>query len=103
VSEFVLHPQAYNDIAEIWDFIASDNVDAADGVIQSIYEALSSLARFPQQGHKRPDLTTRGLRFQTVGEYLIAYVPDKRPLVAIAVVHGRRSPRVLAAILRRRG
>jgi hypothetical protein len=32
----------------------------------------------------------------------IAYAPDERPLWVIAVLHGRRNPRVLAAILRGR-
>jgi len=33
---------------------------------------------------------------------LIVYAPDKQPLHVIAVVHGRRDPRVIAAILRGR-
>jgi plasmid stabilization system protein ParE len=33
---------------------------------------------------------------------IIAYAPDERPLLIIAVLHGRRSPRVIAAILRER-
>ena len=35
-------------------------------------------------------------------EYLIAYAPDEKPLWIVAIPHGRRSPRVLAAILRTR-
>jgi hypothetical protein len=37
-----------------------------------------------------------------VGEYLIAYAPEEKPLWVVAVMHGRRSPRVMAAILRGR-
>jgi hypothetical protein len=37
-----------------------------------------------------------------VREYLIAYAPDEKPLWIIAVMHGRRSPRIMAAILRER-
>jgi hypothetical protein len=37
-----------------------------------------------------------------VREYLIAYVPDEKPLWVVAAMHGRRSPRVMAAILRSR-
>jgi plasmid stabilization system protein ParE len=53
-------------------------------------------------GHKRPDLTSRPLRFTVVREYLIAYAPEEKPLWVVAVMHGRRSPRVMAAILRGR-
>ena len=64
--------------------------------------SVDALVPFPHQGHKRTDLTSRPLRFTMVREYLIAYAPDEKPLSVIAVVHGRRSPRVTAAILRGR-
>jgi len=32
MSGFVLHPQAYADLDEIWEYIAIDNLDAADRV-----------------------------------------------------------------------
>jgi len=57
---------------------------------------------FPHQGHRRPDLTSRPLRFITVRDYLLAYAPHERPLPVIAALHGSRSPRVIAAILRGR-
>ena len=57
---------------------------------------------FPFVGYSRPDLTSRPLRFQVVHEYVIAYAPDEKPLVVIAILHARRNPRVIAAILRTR-
>ncbi len=102
MSGFALHPDAYTDLDEIWEFIAADNQDAADRVVEEIYETIRGLVPFPRLGHKRSDLTSRPLRFQTVRDYLIAYAPDENPLVVIAVLHGRRSPRVIAAILRGR-
>jgi plasmid stabilization system protein ParE len=57
---------------------------------------------FPHQGHTRSDLTSQPLRIQIIRDYLIAYAPDERPLVVIAVIHGRRNPRILAAVLRER-
>ena len=96
------HPEAALYLDEIWEFIAGDNLDAADRVIADILAALDKLVPFPNQGHKRPDLTSRPLRFSLVREYLIAYAPDEKPLWIVAVMHGRRSPRVMAAILRGR-
>ena len=80
----------------------SRQLDAADRILEEIYQALRSLVAFPYQGHARPDLTTKPLRFQSVRDYVIAYVADEDPLIVIAVLHGRRSPRVIAAILRER-
>lgn len=102
MSGFVLHPEALVDLEEIWEFIAADSLDAADRVLEEIYQAIRRLVSFPQQGHHRSDLTGRPLRFQSVRNFLIAYVPDAEPLVVIAVLHGRRNPRVMAALLRER-
>lgn len=102
MSKFVLHPEAYSDLNEIWEYIAADNLDAADLVLDEIYQAITSLVRFPSAGHSRPDLTSQPLRFRIVRDYVIAYAPDEKPLAVIAILHGRRNPRVLAAILNRR-
>lgn len=102
MSGYALHPGAFADLDEIREFIAQDSPDAADRVIAEIFDALRGLVSFPRQGHPRPDLTSRPLRFLVVREYLIAYAYDERPLWVIAVIHGRRSPRVVAAILRNR-
>jgi toxin ParE1/3/4 len=102
MSEFVLHPDAVKDLEEIWEYIAADNLDAADRVCEEIYDAIQSLVPFPYVGHNRPDLTSRPVRFQTVRDYVIAYAADEKPLAVIAILHGRRSPRVIAAILRNR-
>ena len=96
------HPEARLDLDEIWEFIRADNLDAADRIITEILSAIRALVPFPGKGHRRPDLTSRPLRFILVREYLIAYAPDEKPLWVVAVMHGRRNPRVMAAILRGR-
>jgi plasmid stabilization system protein ParE len=97
-----LHPEALLDLDEIWEFVAQENIEAADRLISEIFGAFDALALFPHQGHHRPDLTGRPLRFKVVREYLVAYAPEERPLWIVAVIHGRRSPRVIAAVLRGR-
>ena len=77
---FGLHPLAAQDIAEIWAYIADDNPQAARRVREDLLNAIRALVPFPNQGHKRPDLTSRPLRFTVVHEYLIAYAPDPEPL-----------------------
>ncbi len=99
---FVLHPDALADLTEIWEYIAADNPSAADRVIDEIAEAIRALVPFPQIGHTRPDLTSRPLRFQLLRDLLIAYAPQEKPLLVVAVLHGRRNPRVIAALLRTR-
>lgn len=99
---FALHPLAAQDITEIWEYIAADNPLAARHVREEILSGIRGLVPFPGVSHRRADLTSRPLRFILVREYLIAYAPEEKPLWVVAVLHGRRSPRVMAAILRSR-
>jgi plasmid stabilization system protein ParE len=102
MSGHALHPEAYEDIDEIREYIADDAPDAADRIVTEIFDAIRVLVHFPHQGYRRLDLTSRPLRFKLVREYVIAYAPDKKPLWVVAVFHGRRDPRVIAALLRGR-
>ena len=102
MSGYTLHPEAFHDIDEIRAYIAEVDPDAADRLITAIFDRMRALVGFPHQGFRRPNLTSRPLRFALVYEYVIAYAPDKTPLHVLAVFHGRRSPRVMAAILRGR-
>lgn len=99
MSGYILHPEASRDLDEIWEYIAQDSLDAADRVMEDIREAIQLLVTNPRAGHKRSELTSRPLRFWVVHSYLIAYAPDERPLVVVAILHGRRNPRIMASIL----
>jgi toxin ParE1/3/4 len=99
---YALHPEARFDLDEIWEYIAADNLEAAYRTIDEILAAIRRVVPFPHTGHRRRDLTSRPLRFIRVRDYLIAYAPDEKPLWVIAVMHGHRDPRVMAAILRGR-
>ena len=41
--DYVLHPEALDDLADLWEFIAKDNPDAADRVCEEIYDAVRFL------------------------------------------------------------
>ena len=99
---YALHPEAFTDLDDIRQYIAEDSPEAADRLITEIFDGIRALVPFPDQGYRRPNLTTRPLRFKLVRECVIAYAPEKKPLWVVAVFHGRRSPRVIAAILRGR-
>jgi plasmid stabilization system protein ParE len=102
MSGYAFHPEAFTDLDQLWEYIAERNLDAADRVIADIFDALPTLVASPYIGRRRPDLTSRPLRFKLVRDYLIAYAPDESPLWVVAVLHGSRNPRIMAAILRGR-
>ena len=94
-------PEGRLDLDEIWEFIRADNLAAADRMITEILAAIDARA-FSQSGPQAPGPHHTAMRFILVHEYLIACAPDAKPLWVVAVMHGRRSPRVMAAILRGR-
>jgi plasmid stabilization system protein ParE len=83
------------DVREIRDFISRDNPQAADRVLDELYEAFVMLGRTPGAGHVRRDLTSRDVLFWPVRSYLIVYVAPGSPLTVVAVLHGRRNVRKL--------
>ena len=79
-SGYALPPGAFADLDDIRDYIAQEDPDAADRVMSEIFDAIRGLLAFPHQGHRRPDLSSRPLRFVLVRDYLIAYAPDEKPV-----------------------
>jgi plasmid stabilization system protein ParE len=61
MSEFIFHPEAVKDLEEIWDYIAADNLEAADRTLDEIYDTIKSLVPFPYIGYIRSDLPTSAL------------------------------------------
>lgn len=69
--------QATIDLAEIWDYIADDSEDRADGFIDSIDSIdrkFRILANQPNIGRVRDELV-EGLRSFPIGRYIIFYRP----------------------------
>ena len=62
MSGFVLHPAAFADLEEIWEFIAADSLDAADRVLEEIFQAIHSLVPFPLVGICFPEPAQRSVR-----------------------------------------
>jgi plasmid stabilization system protein ParE len=87
------------DLDEIWEYIAADNIDAADRWIKKLFDAFEALARTPDMGHKREDLTDHPVVFWPVGSYLILIRAEHRPIEIVAVAQGSRD---IPALLRRR-
>lgn len=85
-----LTPSAQQDVDQITDFIAEDNIEAALRVHDALEEAFRHLAEMPGVGHTRADLTVRPVKFWRVYSYLVVYDPASTPLTVIAVLHGAR-------------
>lgn len=86
-----LTPEARFDLFAIWEYIARDNVAAADRVVRRLERAFHLLAAFPKKGHKRADIqTSRPVLLWPAGSYVIVYETEPRPIVIVRIVHGAR-------------
>lgn len=92
VNSFRLTPLARDDLFDIWVHIASENFEAADRLEADILGSCERLAKRPDIGHFRRDLTDKPVRFFRVRmSYLIVYNPAAEPLQIVRILHGARN------------
>jgi plasmid stabilization system protein ParE len=91
MSHFILSPEADQDLDDIWEYIAHDDIDAADRWDSKLRESFALLAQNPHIGHTRQDLTPYGVLFWPVGKYLILYRSLREGIDIVAVTQGTRN------------
>ena len=84
---------------ENWEYIAADDLDAADGWMEKLFDAFEVLGQTPGIGHRGQDLTSHPVLFWPVGAYLVIYRAERRPIDIVAVTQGSRD---IPAFLSRR-
>ena len=87
---YVLSAGAALDLDDIWEYIAADNIDAADRWIGKLFDAFEALGRTPGMGHKREDLTAYPVLFWPIGSYLVIYRAERLPIEIVAITRGSR-------------
>ena len=90
MSNYIFGSGVERDLDIIWEYIADDNLDAADRWIAKLFDAFEALARTPGIGHTREDLTSYNVLFWPVGSYLVIYRAERRPIEIVAVTQGSR-------------
>jgi toxin ParE1/3/4 len=73
MNQYRVSVAARADLEEIWVYVAQDNVEAADRLIQAIVSRFPLLASRPEMGRKREEISAR-LRSIPVGNFDIARV-----------------------------
>ena len=77
------------DVLDIWDYIAEDDIAAADRWVDQLDTTLASLARQPLMGRARDELA-EGLRSLPFRRYVIFYLPIDDGIDVVRVLHGAR-------------
>ena len=81
--------EAEEDLIDIWNYIAQDNPQAADNLLDEIDARSTALASSPYLGAARPDIAPE-LRHSLVGRYLVLYRTITDGVQIVRVVHGVR-------------
>jgi toxin ParE1/3/4 len=89
VSVYRFARAAERDLDEIWCYIGSFDLHAADNWLDTVEAEFKLLAKRPGVGQARPDLAPN-LRFLPVGNYLIFYRPITNGVEVARVIHGAR-------------
>lgn len=81
--------RAEDDLVDLWLYVAADNPDAADRLLEEIDRKCVLLAGNPLLGRARPDIAPE-FRYFPVGNYLILYRALSNGVEVVRVVHGAR-------------
>lgn len=88
MAEIAWTEEAQRWLEDIFEYIATDNPQAAARTVQEIHERAQVLTRFPEIGH-RYIASSRNVRILLYGHFRIAYlVKDDGNIDILGVFHG---------------
>jgi toxin ParE1/3/4 len=80
-------PQVDADLDSIWSYIADENMEAADRVLDRIGDVISMLSEHPHAGRARPELAP-GVRSFVALNYVVFYFPMDDGVEIIRILSG---------------
>lgn len=84
------HPQAYDELSAIAEYISRDSEAYARGVITRIIEAADNAALFPGMGRRVPEWDDDAVREMIIGNYRLIYRVLEERILVLTVIHGAR-------------
>lgn len=84
-----LTEQAEADLDDLWAYIAANNPDAADRLVDAVLDGSRLHVRLPDSGRSRDDLRP-GIRCFVVSPYVVYYRHVEETIEVLRVLHGAR-------------
>jgi toxin ParE1/3/4 len=85
----IKRPQAEADLDEIFDYIATDNLERAIAVLLELDEVIKNISANPYMGRQRFELLPN-LRSFAHKNYVVFYFPMSNGIDVIRILHGAR-------------
>jgi plasmid stabilization system protein ParE len=95
MKKYVLGKFVESDLDCIWEYIAQDNIEAADRWIAKLFDSFQTIANTPGMGHTREDLTSLPVCFWPLGAYLILYRHTEQVEIIAVTQEARDIPRFI--------
>jgi toxin ParE1/3/4 len=93
VSRITFTDDAIQDLQDIYDYIAEDNIDAAADLHQEkLHQRWLPLIDQPRMGRKRDEIRSE-LRSITEDDYIIYYQIVRDGVLIVRILHGSRDPK----------
>jgi toxin ParE1/3/4 len=89
MGRYFLSSRADADMLAVWEYIAQDNIPAADRMIDRFTAAFERIAQFPESG-ERYEHPKGEFRVVVVAPYLIFYQRSGDEVDIVRVLHGAR-------------
>jgi toxin ParE1/3/4 len=96
VGKFFLSREALEDLDVLWNYIAQDNIEAADRVVDAAYRTCKNLSDYPELGRLREisGIDSKSMRSFVIKDfpnYVIFYRSLPGTIQIVRVLHGARN------------
>ena len=83
---------AEQDLADIYEYVTTENATAADRILGRIEKDLTGLSSQPLLGRipRDPDISRIGYRYLIIGDYLAFYRIESKAVLVYRILHGAR-------------
>ena len=93
MAEIVWSKPVLDDLNDIAEYIALDNIEAAKHLVQTIFSKIERLALFPDSGRLPPELTHLGYREVVINPCRVFYKHDSEKVSILFVMREERELR----------
>lgn len=82
-------PKAEMDLLTIWSYIADNNIEAADRIVDTIEESFVNISLHPHIGRRSVHYPEE-MRYVVVGKHLVIYGVTDEDVLIYRIVHSSR-------------
>lgn len=83
--KIIWSPLAVSRLEEISDYVSSDNIAAAEKLVETIFNKVETLANYPERGRRVPEVRRNEIREIFEKEYRIIYRIEKNRISILTI------------------